>query len=1041
MAAFKKIFYLICLSLLIMQSSELYVFIDATNVLSGRSYRVCAQHEPDSSKLASSKSEAIPYKLAFWNTDDDYWCQPLSRNASFANCVVYGLHESKNSSECGPHSASIVSRLRYLHEHDGDVALFLEDDLSFSYFDPTIPFGFLNMSIYFIDNYWFQKILDLSENPRNSSNIHLRFYSPVNWTVAITPVVLVVIALFALMAGSYWAGYKHDIALKMKLRLAEAYRKISDGNGASASDSTRANNFENSPNSKASNIQSNLRTLFCALFMSVGLLLFLFFAYDYAIWFILSIYVFSAYVSLYDCFSHVIPNCLFCHKEIPLNCLKAIFSCFTKRSDSRNWSVPFKRIFLCCFCLTLTISWYVVVLQNILGLAILISVVSNVRLPTLKAVTVFSLAFLIYDVTMVFISPYFTNGCSIMLDVVTGGGCSKGRGAVVNVENAKEMLPLMIVVPQLTDLAVSCAKLSGIYSLMPTSLGFGDVIIPGIMVGFNAAFDRSWNIRYNLYFIMSSIGYLLGLVVTLTILLITGSGQPALLYIVPSVLFFTYALALCRGEVLKMWRESNLKTSVKMAALTPLLSDEMKQLHTIHLLQIPMSEVRSSDLADQEPGVGSTISTVEPTPPPPSQKSTRRLWRRLAFGFGHVYNDLCASMWFSFLLVFLRKALLFTAPAAGSIFLIGQVADAISTPAVGFESDRLNVPLFCLKYGRRKFLHLIGTICVAVSFVFLFMKCFGCTYGDDGTKEWIQLLYYCPFVVIFQFGWASNVALTITGAGILFSVLFHVGVKEKCTLYRTQYRKIDEALPSEVVEPTTVVGSTTKKVLVTWKHWLQNRQFYLISILYMCIRLCNNISMTYLPLYILETQNMNKMNIATVPLAVYLSSFFTATLFSFRMVTRVINRKIGSLIGIVVGIGASGWMWCEKLQMQIYGVAILMGISSSSLIINALAFTSDLINKSTESGAFVFGAMSLFDKLLTGVAVQIIQALEPLCHEATCGLINLYFKYVMVVVPAASLLVASVILFLLWPQKIGYFAEGDEQQQEDEIEDDYLERF
>ncbi|KRX55906.1 Major facilitator superfamily domain-containing protein 12 [Trichinella sp. T9] len=513
---------------------------------------------------------------------------------------------------------------------------------------------------------------------------------------------------------------------------------------------------------------------------------------------------------------------------------------------------------------------------------------------------------------------------------------------------------------------------------------------------------------------------------------------------------------------------------------------------------IPMSEVRSSDRADLPPGTGSAISTIEPTPPPPSYKSLKRLWRRLAFGFGHVYNDLCASMWFSFLLVFLRKALLFTAPAAGSIFLIGQIADAISTPAVGFESDRLNVPLFCLKYGRRKFLHLIGTICVAMSFVFLFMKCFGCTYGEDGTKEWIQLLYYCPFVVIFQFGWASvqighlalipeltpctaeraalngisdvtphdvdgfrNVALTITGAGILFSVLFHVGVREKWTLYRTQYRKIDEALPSEVVEPSTSVSSTTKKVLVTWKHWLQNRQFYLISILYMCIRLCNNISMTYLPLYILETQNMNKvcklyffsqrqqqhlinaqMNIATVPLAVYVSSFFTATLFSFRMVTRVINRKIGSLIGIVVGIGASGWMWCEKLQMQIYGVAILMGISSSSLIINALAFTSDLINKSTESGAFVFGAMSLFDKLLTGVAVQIIQALEPLCHEATCGLINLYFKYVMVVVPAASLLVASVILFLLWPQKIGYFAEGDEQQQEDEEEEDnYFERF
>ncbi|KRX91822.1 Signal peptide peptidase-like 2B [Trichinella pseudospiralis] len=278
----------------------------------------------------------------------------------------------------------------------------------------------------------------------------------------------------------------------MRLRLAEAYRKIIDGNGASASDSTRANNFENSRNSKASNIQSNLRTLFCALFMSVGLL---FLVYFVNLCFLRIRFLIRLLLTSYSKLS-VLPQ------RNSFELLESDIQLFYKTK-------------------------YVVVLQNILGLAILISVVSNVRLPTLKAVTVFSLAFLVYDVTMVFISPYFTNGCSIMLDVVTGGGCSKGRGAVVNVENAKEMLPLMIVVPQLTDLAVSCAKLSGIYSLMPTSLGFGDVIIPG---------------------------YLLGLVVTLTILLITGSGQPALLYIVPSVLFFTYALALCRGEVLKMWR-------------------------------------------------------------------------------------------------------------------------------------------------------------------------------------------------------------------------------------------------------------------------------------------------------------------------------------------------------------------------------------------------------------------------------------------------------------------------------------------------------
>uniref|UniRef100_A0A5S6Q7I0 Major facilitator superfamily (MFS) profile domain-containing protein n=1 Tax=Trichuris muris TaxID=70415 RepID=A0A5S6Q7I0_TRIMR len=462
----------------------------------------------------------------------------------------------------------------------------------------------------------------------------------------------------------------------------------------------------------------------------------------------------------------------------------------------------------------------------------------------------------------------------------------------------------------------------------------------------------------------------------------------------------------------------------------------------------------------------------------PEEATGLSVWRRVAFGFGHVYNDLCASMWFSYLLVFFKKVLLFSGPAAGHIFLIGQISDAIATPIVGLESDRTDNYQVCIRYGRRKSLHLLGTVLVFASFAFLFMRCFGCTYGTARpTPEWVQLIYYAPFVVIFQLGWASvqighlalipelspykderatlngvryaftvfasivtfalvylfvgqdavhsdvtqqdaigfsNVGFIVTGVGLAFSILFHLGIREVRPGKSSMYDRIDHDNTADNEAAVRVKAAT-----MTWRHWLKNNQFYLISLFYMLIRLFNNVTMTYLPLYILETQNLNKMNIATVPLAVYISSFFTSTLFSFRYVTRICDRKVSSLLGIVIGVCASCWMWYHELGMQIYGVAVLLGISAAILIINALAMTADLINKRTESGAFVFGAMSFFDKMLTGVGVQIIQSVEPMCTGLTCEKRNLYFKYVMVCIPSASLLLALITLILLWPQKVG----------------------
>lgn len=49
-------------------------------------------------------------------------------------------------------------------------------------------------------------------------------------------------------------------------------------------------------------------------------------------------------------------------------------------------------------------------------------------------------------------------------------------------------------------------------------------------------------------------------------------------------------------------------------------------------------------------------------------------WKlHLAYGVGHVLNDVCASMWFTYLLVFFHLVLEFSNSEAGLVLLVGQV--------------------------------------------------------------------------------------------------------------------------------------------------------------------------------------------------------------------------------------------------------------------------------------------------------------------------------------------------------------------------------
>uniref|UniRef100_A0A8D8QH04 Major facilitator superfamily domain-containing protein 12 n=1 Tax=Cacopsylla melanoneura TaxID=428564 RepID=A0A8D8QH04_9HEMI len=56
---------------------------------------------------------------------------------------------------------------------------------------------------------------------------------------------------------------------------------------------------------------------------------------------------------------------------------------------------------------------------------------------------------------------------------------------------------------------------------------------------------------------------------------------------------------------------------------------------------------------------------------------------KLAYGLGHVFNDICAALWFSYSLIFLQNVVGLGSFLAGILLFLGQAVDAVSTPISG----------------------------------------------------------------------------------------------------------------------------------------------------------------------------------------------------------------------------------------------------------------------------------------------------------------------------------------------------------------------
>mmetsp|Transcript_6520 Transcript_6520/g.13851 ORF Transcript_6520/g.13851 Transcript_6520/m.13851 type:complete len:962 (-) Transcript_6520:462-3347(-) len=200
---------------------------------------------------------------------------------------------------------------------------------------------------------------------------------------------------------------------------------------------------------------------------------------------------------------------------------------------------------------------------NVFGATTCIYSACVLKLNSIKIATILLVAIFFYDIFFVFITPFLTGGVSVMLNVATGSNDLNAEIFCYKYPDERSckgigFLPMLFMLPQVND-----------YANRSVILGLGDIVLPGFLIAFCARYDEAGrlvgaNLRessltgleiptkwYNGYFFPMMIAYSAGLFFAFLAVLVSGQGQPALLYICPICL--VTILVLGRKNLKDIW--------------------------------------------------------------------------------------------------------------------------------------------------------------------------------------------------------------------------------------------------------------------------------------------------------------------------------------------------------------------------------------------------------------------------------------------------------------------------------------------------------
>ena len=278
--------------------------------------------------------------------------------------------------------------------------------------------------------------------------------------------------------------------------------------------------------------------------------------FDFSVYFIIAMFCLASFTAIYSCFEPLVMLSYTVFPRCPIYNLPKV------KCMGCSFRLELRQLLLALFSLSLTIVWAIFrkaswgwVLQDILGIFFSVNMLKTLRLPSLKIITVLLCTLFVYDIFFVFVTPLFTkvniffknlqtyisidlvsfkDGKSVMVEVATGG-------------STDEQLPMVLKVPHFNNHPLLCCFES--YSM----LGFGDILVPGLLVSYCHGFDLQKGTGCWTYWLLANFCYGTGMVVTFVSLFVMHSAQPALLYLVPFTLIPLYILAFIKGDFSAMW--------------------------------------------------------------------------------------------------------------------------------------------------------------------------------------------------------------------------------------------------------------------------------------------------------------------------------------------------------------------------------------------------------------------------------------------------------------------------------------------------------
>ncbi|CAN6168571.1 unnamed protein product [Urochloa humidicola] len=375
----------------------------------------------------------------------------------------------------------------------------------------------------------------------------------------------------------------------------------------------------------------------------------------------------------------------------------------------------------------------------------------------------------------------------------------------------------------------------------------------------------------------------------------------------------------------------------------------------------------------------------------------------LSYGSGHMLNDITASCWFTYLLVFLTEVGLSPGDAA-VVMLSGQLADGFTTIFVGELMDR---------FGHFKLWHAGGSILVAISFSSVFGSCVACKLMGTNSST-LETVGYSTFASIFNVGWAvtqvahmsmvncmtsnptSRVSLvscrnafTMVANLSLYGIALLIFTLLQSVSVIIQYRWIAYVSISVgscfvivfligTKEPGSIQRCVDKNLFrISWAYWFKKVLYYQVALVYTLTRLVTNVSQAFLAFYVIYDLEMPQSSKALVPAIIYICSLIVSVILQ---ETRWSSRRLklyfsaGAVLWILSGLGIV--LLPSRLHNVMYAISIVIGAANALMTVTSISMEGVLVGEDLNGCAFVYGSLSFVDKVSCGIALYILESYQ-----------------------------------------------------------------